>query len=114
MSAYSFIRRSRVAFSFSDNGLRAVDHARVVLEMTDVSPRMQGLAASQIARGYALNGNESASSRALDDGAFAGTAPRLTVGVFGAQGNCCSSEGGSRLRQRRSTRGSRQAVAFRA
>src|SRR5215470_11962649 len=67
MSAYSFIRRSRVAFNFSDNGLRAADHARAVLEMADVSPRMQGLAASQIARCYALNGDGSASIRALDD-----------------------------------------------
>jgi hypothetical protein len=67
MSAYSFIRRSMVVVRFSGDGLRAVDHARAAFEMPDVSPRMKGLAAKGIAIGYALNGDEPASSRALDD-----------------------------------------------
>lgn len=66
MSAYGLVRRSMVAISFAGDGRRAVDSASAVLEMRDASPRIQGLAAKQLAFGYALTGDELASSRALD------------------------------------------------
>ncbi|WP_280216176.1 helix-turn-helix domain-containing protein [Nocardia cyriacigeorgica] len=66
VSAYCFVRRSMLAISFASDGRRAVDNASAVLHMSKTSPRIQGLAAKQIAFGYALNGDEDASNRALD------------------------------------------------
>jgi Helix-turn-helix domain len=66
MSAYGFVRRSMITISFTSDGYRTVDNASAVLDMRDVSPRIQGLAAKQMAFGHALTGNEAASSRALD------------------------------------------------
>ncbi|MGI9003870.1 MAG: helix-turn-helix domain-containing protein [Pseudonocardia sp.] len=66
MTAWAFVRRSVVVLSFSGDGLQVVDQARPVLEMSQVSPRMKGLAAKQIAYGYALTGDRDASCRALD------------------------------------------------
>jgi hypothetical protein len=51
MTAWSFVRRSVMVMSFSGDGIRVVDQARPVLEMPQVSPRMKGLAAKQIAYG---------------------------------------------------------------
>ncbi|SDD37151.1 helix-turn-helix domain-containing protein [Actinokineospora iranica] len=67
MSAYGFVRRSMMAVSFSSDGSRAIDNAMTVMSLTDVSPRIRGLAAKQMAFGYALTGAASASDRSLDD-----------------------------------------------
>lgn len=66
MSAFTFMRRSMIVMSFSGDGLRAVDQARPVLDMPQASPRMKGMAAKQVAAGYALAGNREESRRALD------------------------------------------------
>jgi hypothetical protein len=66
MMAFTFVRRSMMMMSFSGNGLQAVDQARPVLDMPQVSPRMKGMAAKQVAAGYALVGNRDESRRALD------------------------------------------------
>lgn len=66
MTTGSFIRRSMMVMSFSGDGLRVVDEARPVLDMPQASPRMKGLAAKQVAAGYALAGNRDESRRALD------------------------------------------------
>ncbi|MGH3929056.1 MAG: hypothetical protein ACRDTF_03665 [Pseudonocardiaceae bacterium] len=55
-----------MVMSFSSDGLRAVDQARPVLEMSHASPRMKGLAAKKMAHGYALAGDRDQSHRALD------------------------------------------------
>ncbi|MEO7194963.1 MAG: helix-turn-helix transcriptional regulator [Pseudonocardiaceae bacterium] len=66
MMTGSFIRRSMMVMSFSGDGLRVVGEARPVLDMPQASPRMKGLAAKQMASGYALAGNRDASRRTLD------------------------------------------------
>lgn len=66
MTAFTFMRRSMMVTSFSSDGLRAVDQARPVLEMPQASPRMKGMAAKQVAAGYALAGNRDESRRAMD------------------------------------------------
>lgn len=68
MTAYGFVRRSMIVISFTGDGLRAVDQARHVLDMPQVSPRMKGLAAKQMALGYSLAGNRDDSRRTLDAG----------------------------------------------
>ncbi|MDQ3760389.1 MAG: hypothetical protein M3460_01385 [Actinomycetota bacterium] len=67
MTEYSFVRRSMMVISFSGDGRRAIDQARHVFEISDASPRMKGLAAKQMAFGYALACNRDASYRALDE-----------------------------------------------
>lgn len=66
MTTGAFIRRSMMVLTFSGDGIRAVDQARPVLDMPQASPRMKGLAAKQMASGYALAGNRDESCRALD------------------------------------------------
>ncbi|MGH3973329.1 MAG: helix-turn-helix domain-containing protein [Pseudonocardiaceae bacterium] len=66
MIAWSFVRRSVMVMSFSGDGIRVVDQVRPVLEIPQVSPRMKGLAAKQMAYGYALAGDRDKSHRALD------------------------------------------------
>ena len=66
MTVYGFVRRAMTIRRFSSDGLRAVDQARPVLEMPHASPRLKGLAANEMAQGYALAGNREQSSRALD------------------------------------------------
>ncbi|MGH3899741.1 MAG: helix-turn-helix domain-containing protein [Pseudonocardiaceae bacterium] len=66
MTTGGFVRRSMMVMSFSGDGLRVVDEARPVLDMPQASPRMKGLAAKQMASGYALAGNRDESRRALD------------------------------------------------
>ncbi|MEV5832864.1 helix-turn-helix transcriptional regulator [Nocardia sp. NPDC052112] len=66
MSAYAIVRRSMVAISFASDGHRAVDIASDVFDTNGASPRIQGLAAKQMAFGYALTGDKDASARALD------------------------------------------------
>jgi len=66
MTAWGFVRRSVIVMSFSGDSFRVVDHAYPVLDMPQVSPRMKGLAAKQIAYGYALGGDRDASCRTLD------------------------------------------------
>jgi len=66
MTAFTFMRRSMIVMSFSGDGLQAVDQARPVLEMPQASPRMKGMAAKQVAAGYALASNRDESRRALD------------------------------------------------
>ena len=67
MAEYGFVRRSMMVISFSGDGRRAVDHAYHVFEISGASPRIKGLAANQMAFGYALVGNKDASHRALDE-----------------------------------------------
>lgn len=66
MTTGGFVRRSMMVMSFTSDGLRVVDEARPVLDMPQASPRMKGLAAKQMASGYALAGNRDESRRALD------------------------------------------------
>ncbi|MEV2226459.1 hypothetical protein AB0E01_42400 [Nocardia vinacea] len=66
MSAYAIVRRSMVAISFASDGHRAVDIASDVFDTNGASPRIQGLAAKQMAFGHALTGDKDASARALD------------------------------------------------
>ncbi len=66
MAAYGFVRRAMMVRRFSSDGLRAADHACPVLEMLHASPRMKGLAANEMAQGYALAGDQHASRHALD------------------------------------------------
>lgn len=67
MTEYGFVRRSMMIISFSGDGRRAVSQAYHVFEISDSSPRMRGLAAKQMAFGYALAGERDASCRALDE-----------------------------------------------
>ncbi len=67
MTEYGFVRRSMMVISFSGDGQRAVNQAYQVFEISDASPRMRGLAAKQMAFGYALAGDRDASCRALDE-----------------------------------------------
>ena len=66
MTAWGFVRRSAIVKCFSGDGLRVIDQARPVLDMPHTSPRMKGLAAKNIAYGYALVDNRDESHRALD------------------------------------------------
>ncbi|MGB6165624.1 MAG: helix-turn-helix transcriptional regulator [Pseudonocardiaceae bacterium] len=66
MMAFTCVRRSMMASHSPGHGLRAVDQARPVLDMPQASPRMKGMAAKQMASGYALAGNRDESRRALD------------------------------------------------
>jgi hypothetical protein len=66
MTAFTFVRRSMVVTHSAGGGLWVIDQARPVLDMPQVSPRMKGLAAKQVAAGYALVGNRDESRRALD------------------------------------------------
>lgn len=67
MTEYGFVRRSMMVISFSGDGRRAMDQAHQVFGMSDASPRLKGLAAVQMAGGYALVGDRDASYRALDE-----------------------------------------------
>ncbi|MGH3940232.1 MAG: helix-turn-helix domain-containing protein [Pseudonocardiaceae bacterium] len=66
MTTGACVRRSMMVLNFSGDGIRAIDQARPVLDMHQASPRMKGLAAKQMAHGYALAGNRDESRRALD------------------------------------------------
>lgn len=66
MTEYGFVRRSMMVISFSGDGQRA-DQAYHVFDISGASPRMKGLAAKQMAFGYALAGERDASYRALDE-----------------------------------------------
>lgn len=66
MVAYTFVHRSMMAISFTSDGVRAVDITQPVLDMADAPPRIKGLAAKQMAFGYALARDRDASARALD------------------------------------------------
>lgn len=66
MTAYTHIRRSMLAVSFSSDGPAAVEQAVLALRTPDAPPRIRGLAAKQMAYGYALSGRPDATSRALD------------------------------------------------
>jgi hypothetical protein len=67
MTHYNFVRRSMIVISFSGDGRRAIEQARNVLDMSDASPRMKGLAAKQMAFGYALARDRDASHHTLDE-----------------------------------------------
>ncbi len=66
MTVYGFVRRAMMVGRSSSEGLRVVDQARPVLEMSQASLRMKGWAANEMALGYALAGNRDESRRALD------------------------------------------------
>jgi hypothetical protein len=67
MTAWNFIQRTGIVQIFSGDGFRIVDQARPVLDMPYASPRMKGIAARQMAYGYALAGDRDESRRALDN-----------------------------------------------
>jgi hypothetical protein len=67
MTEYGFVRRSMMVISFTGDGRRAIDQAHHVFEISDTSPRMKGLAAKQMAFGYAFAGDRDASYHALDE-----------------------------------------------
>lgn len=67
MTEYGFVRRSMMVISFSGDGRRAMDQAHQVFGMSDASPRMKGLAATEMAFGHALVGDRDASYRTLDE-----------------------------------------------
>ncbi|MFD2415722.1 helix-turn-helix domain-containing protein [Amycolatopsis pigmentata] len=67
MVAYTFVRRSMMAISFTSDGRSAVDNAEHALYLPDAPPRVKGLAAKQMAFGYALARQRDASARALDE-----------------------------------------------
>lgn len=66
MTHYSFVRRSMMILNASGDGRRAIHQARHVLDMPDSSPRMKGLAAKQMAFGFAISDESDSSCRALD------------------------------------------------
>lgn len=66
LTAWSFVRRSAMVHQFSGDGLRMVDQTRLVLDMPQASPQMKGVAATEMAYGYALAGDREESCRALD------------------------------------------------
>jgi len=74
-----------MAIHFGD-GRRAVDNASAVLAMRDIPPRMRGLATREMASGYALAGDDDASSRACDEAMRLLSQPeRADDAVFGPQ-----------------------------
>jgi transcriptional regulator with XRE-family HTH domain len=66
MVAYGFVRRSMLALSYADDGCRAVENAEVALRTPGATSRIRGLAAKQMAFGWALLQRPDDSSRALD------------------------------------------------
>ncbi|HWR46250.1 MAG TPA: hypothetical protein VN327_01345 [Pseudonocardiaceae bacterium] len=66
MTEFSVVRRSMMVMSFSSDGRSAVAQAHHVLDMPDAAPRTKGLAATQMAFGYALAGDRDASRRSFD------------------------------------------------
>ena len=66
MVAYGFVRRSMLALSYADDGRRAVENAEVALRMPGATSRIRGLAAKQMAFGWALLQRPDDSNRALD------------------------------------------------
>jgi hypothetical protein len=66
MVAYCFVRRSMLALSYADNGPRAVENALATLHLPGATARVKGLAAKQLAFGFALMQRHDDSSRALD------------------------------------------------
>lgn len=66
MVAYGFIRRSMLALSHADDGRAAVENAEIALHTPGATSRVRGLAAKQMAFGWALLQRPDDSSRALD------------------------------------------------
>lgn len=69
MTGWNFVQRTIIVQVFSGDGSHVVSQARQVLDMpqNQASPRMKGIAAHQMAYGYALSGNQDESRRALDN-----------------------------------------------
>jgi hypothetical protein len=66
MVAYTFVRRSMMAISFANDGWRAVENAESALSTPNATPRIKGLAATEMALGYSLVGRQDDAARALD------------------------------------------------
>jgi hypothetical protein len=66
MVAYTFVRRSMMALSFSDAAAGAVQHANQAARLPGAPAGVRALAAKQAAYGYALAGQAEESVRALD------------------------------------------------
>ncbi len=66
MTVYGFVRRAMMVGRSSSEGLRVVNQAIPVLEMSQASPRMKGWAANEMAVGYALASKPEESYRSLD------------------------------------------------
>jgi len=66
MAAYAHVRRSMLAVSYSSDGLAAVEQAALAVRGPNVPSRIRGLAAKQMAYGYALSGQPDATKRALE------------------------------------------------
>jgi hypothetical protein len=65
-SPYTHVRRSMLAVTFTSDGHAAADHATHALHQPQTPARIRGLAAKQLAYGYALTGSSDASKHALD------------------------------------------------
>jgi hypothetical protein len=66
MVAYTFVRRSMMALSFSDAAASAIQHANLATQVPGAPASVRGLAAKQAAFGFALAGRAEESARALD------------------------------------------------
>lgn len=66
MTAYGHVRRSMLAISHASDGLAAVDQAMIAFRASGLPARIRGLAAKQIAFGFALAGQADQSRKALD------------------------------------------------
>lgn len=66
MTAYAHVRRSMLAISHASDGLAAAEQAAIAFRVPGSPRRIRGLAAKQMAFGFALAGRPDASKRALD------------------------------------------------
>jgi hypothetical protein len=66
MVAYTFVRRSMMALSFSDAVASAIQQADLAARVPGAPASVRGLAAKQAAFGYALAGRAGESAQALD------------------------------------------------
>jgi transcriptional regulator with XRE-family HTH domain len=67
MTAYAHVRRSMVASTCAGDGLAAVEHAANARRVPRAPARIRGLAAKQMAYGYALDNDPDGSNRALEE-----------------------------------------------
>lgn len=66
MVAYAHVRRSMLAISYGSDGLAAAEQALLALHTPSTPARIRGLAANQLALGYALAQQPDASKQALE------------------------------------------------
>jgi transcriptional regulator with XRE-family HTH domain len=69
MTAYSHVRRSQLASRYSGDGPAAIEYAALAFQMAAAPAQIRGLAAKQMAYGYALASQPDNCRRALDQAA---------------------------------------------